>query len=409
MLRAGAASLEITPFVGGPMAGYADRTGGSVSVRDPLRAEALVLDGGRGSCAIVTADLIGFDASTSAAVRAAVQRRCGIVPERVMLAGTHTHWGPELREMRLAPETPLRAEHEAYLIMLTERIAEAVQRACERLRPARAGAASISAAGLAFNRRIVTNGTCEMAFRLPPEQLARATGPVDPELSVLRIADSSGGESIATLLNFGCHPVCSTDRPGELSADYPGHAKRLIERELGGVALFALGCAGDVVPARRGGDAALELGRAVGGLALRALAGLETGGEHALDCARRMLDLPLRDLASAQEPERVRRFFPEWAGKRERTVELQAFRLGPWPIVALPGEILAASGLDLKRRLAASPAFTLTMANTSAGYFPRRESFSEGGYEPTVSCFEPGSAERLIDEAGALAGELGAE
>src|SRR5204863_2511406 len=70
-------------------------------------------------------------------------------------------------------------------------------------------------------------------------------GPMDPTVAVARI-DAEDGETIATLVNYGCHPTTAGPDNRLLSPDYPGVVRQVVERALGGTCLFLQGAAGDV-------------------------------------------------------------------------------------------------------------------------------------------------------------------
>src|SRR5262249_62313952 len=70
-------------------------------------------------------------------------------------------------------------------------------------------------------------------------------GPMDPTVAVARI-DAEDGETIATLVNYGCHPTTAGPDNRLLSPDYPGVVRQVVERALGGACLFLQGAAGDV-------------------------------------------------------------------------------------------------------------------------------------------------------------------
>jgi hypothetical protein len=89
-------------------------------------------------------------------------------------------------------------------------------------------------------------------------------------------------------------------------------------------------------------------------------------------------------------------------------VEVMAIRVGELAIVGLPGEAFCELSMEIKRRSAARHTLVLGLANDAIGYLPTRESFAQGGYEPTVgsTLYEPGSAERLVDAAVNLLDQL---
>jgi hypothetical protein len=172
-----------------------------------------------------------------------------------------------------------------------------------------------------------------------------------------------------------------------ISADYPGYAKRLVETEEGGIGLFALGCAGDLVPIRRQGDSKRRLGLSLGAEVLKTLQWLPTVETAPLAARQLAVELPYK------EEKRVE-------GQPALRTELQALRVGEALLVGLPGEILVELGLAIRDRArSGNPLFLISLANESIGYVCHRRAYEEGGYENTSSRFTSGSGEALVEAA----------
>ncbi len=389
MLRAGASKVNITPFLGGPMAGYSARDRGSESIHDELHAKALVLDDGSTGVALITTDLIGIHRELAAQVRGLVEASVGLGPDRVWMTGSHTHFGPAVSPGGTEDEQA--GPHDrSYADVLAAKLTTAVKLAHDRLRPARLGAGATRAEGISYNRRLIRqDGKVEMSLTLPPPYEGLKFGPVDPEVGVLKVEGEADGESIASLVNFACHPVSSTDRRYEITADYPGYAMDLIESVEGGTCLFALGCAGNIVPIQRQGRSKRQVGLSLGGCALNALQWIRTTDRVRIRAARRSIELPLRNRRGR--------------GRKTRPTEVQVFWLGDIPVVGLPGEAFVELGLRIKKALDASPVLVVSLSNDSAGYIPVRRAYREGGYESRVSPYAPGCGELLVKEALELA------
>src|SRR6185437_12534984 len=97
-LRVGSARMVVTPPLGVSLAGsYSDRR--ADGVRDDLYARALVIEDGATPVAIVSVDILGVSAATTAGSRRLVERLCGIPGDQVLIAATHNHSGPLTREL----------------------------------------------------------------------------------------------------------------------------------------------------------------------------------------------------------------------------------------------------------------------------------------------------------------------
>src|SRR4051794_27553334 len=97
--KAGTATEKITPPTGFWMAGFAARTQPSRGTVSDLFTSALALeDNAGGRLIIVSVDLIAITQAIAEPVYAAVKRELGLPRERLILAASHTHFGPEFRD-----------------------------------------------------------------------------------------------------------------------------------------------------------------------------------------------------------------------------------------------------------------------------------------------------------------------
>ena len=65
----------------------------------------------------------------------------------------------------------------------------------------------------------------------------------------------------------------------------------------------------------------------------------------------------------------------------EMPLIIQAIRIGDLGIAAIPFEVFAQTGLDIKAQLTFKPTFTISLANGWNGYLPTPEQHQLGGYE----------------------------
>src|SRR5215212_4390590 len=251
-LSAGVARVTITPPIGIPMIGFAGR-GPAAGIHDDLTATALVLEGssaqlsgdGPGTVssrlAVIACDLLFLRSDEVGAVREAIGRLTDVPPDHVVIACSHTHYGP-LTEPGREEQAP---QVEAYLANLVHLLAGVVVMARARAVPCRLsfGQGDVS---IGINRRERTADGQIILGQNP-------SGPVDPRVSVLRV-DGLDGRPLAAVLNYACHPVSLGSQCTDISADFPGAARRLVEEETGAMCLFLQGAAGNINPLLMGWD-----------------------------------------------------------------------------------------------------------------------------------------------------------
>ena len=137
-LRAGAATANITPWLGIAMRGAFRDVTHADTVHDDLLAKALVLDDGARRIAFVLCDLTMMPRTMMDAVKERIAERCSIPADHVLIASTHTHSAPATVTIGFMEEQT------EYTAWATRKIADAVEVAVRRLQPARIGFASVS-------------------------------------------------------------------------------------------------------------------------------------------------------------------------------------------------------------------------------------------------------------------------
>ena len=416
-LQAGCAKVNVTSPLGLKLIGSYGKP--SDAVLDELHGRALVLSDGDNTVAIVSVDLLyaPLEELTNP-VRALAAERTGIPEENVMVCATHTHSGPDIfSNAKLDSESHIPDEEIdlAYRQTVVEKLASAVQMAHRDMQPAKIGAALGELPEVVYNRRprrddgkvemaftlpaeitatrkteVGPDGRTRVTFTLPPERAARTFGPIDPDVFVLRVEDT-GGQIVGSLVSFGCHPVCvypflST----AVSADYPARAMRVVEQAEGGICLFALGLAGNAVPIQRDVGPCDQIGKALGGEAVRRLQFVSTTGDVTLASRRRAFTLATKDTP----PKNIE-------------TEMQVLRLGDIYLLGLPGEILIEVGLEIKEKAGLDKLFVTSITNDSIGYVCHAEAYNEGAYEPTRGThLAPGAGEIVVEHALALLDEI---
>ncbi len=450
----GVARIDISPPAGITQGIWAAQTHQrAIGVDMPLYATSLVLQQRETITAIVDVDLLGFEPHQAQRIRDEVRRQTGIPAAAVRLCASHAHSGPNYFRQPLFNEGLDLLE--SYMGALPKRIAASVWEAQRKLTPVHLGFGSGSCA-IATNRRAkLADG--RVVVGINPD------GVVDPTVRVVRLANSEGA-TLATLFHYSCHPTVLAWDNQYVAPDYPGPARREVERATGALSLFLQGAAGNIGPIEGyTGDLSVyrRLGRALGleaaSVALQIQAPprrpqlvnvLESGasiavyrdeldlGSPVLQVTTRSVELPRRqdlpDLESAEATERhwferlenARKGAPQqevretlvaatraWAtaqsvrqhgGKTHLTWEIHAVTLGSCALIGVPGEPFLEVGLEIARH---SP-FPMTLfsgyTNGGLGYLPVASAFEEGGYEVEASPFEPEAASIVVRERLAL-------
>jgi hypothetical protein len=419
-LKGGCSKVNITSPLGIPLIGSEGKP--SDDILDELYAKALVLNDGRITIAIVSVDLLYVPLEeVTNTIREIIKEEIGIPGRNVFICATHTHSGPEVftrSKLRPEKEVPASEIDQFYLQTLIRKMAGAVLIAHKNMREVKIGAAKGQIPEILYNRRPKNNdGSVKMAFTLGPEVTATKKietdaegnvkvtftlpdeeaeldfGPIDPEVCVLRVEDMDGG-IVGSLVNFGCHPVSiypylSTT----ISADYPAYTTKVVEQMEGGICLFALGLAGNTVPIQRGVKPREQIGKALGGEALRRLQFVTTAGDVTLNALKKEIRFPIKTNSSSDKPRDVDE-------TNYITTEIQVLRLGDIYILGLPGEILVEVGLEIKRKAGLEKLFIISVSNDSIGYVCHSQAYEEGGYEPVSGTnLAKGAGEIMVREA----------
>lgn len=402
----------------------------STGVRDDLMATAFVLGTGDGhdgaaQFALVCCDLLSLTSDVIDRIRVAVRERTGISNDAVLVATSHTHYGPTIGGNGLTVSGESSPLVGPYVDNLVHTITGAVVMAASQLTPSRLlfgrGAVSVG-----VNRREHKNGTVILGQN--PE------GPFDPTVRVLRV-DTTDGRPLASVLNYACHPVSLGGACTEMSADFPGVARRLMEDDTGAMCLFLQGAAGDINPLLMGPqwNHLTRLGLPLGAEGIRAFWGAEPiqvtpsipirqralmlppmlpGSEQ--DALSRIGELEQRqEYVSANRPgsseaywiksrlSQLRRGLAVLRKEGEPIMvpaEISAVALGPEVgLITAPGEIFSEIGQRIVYRSAFPETFYAGYTNGMINYVPTRSAYPEGGYEVTHGCQVAAEAGELLE------------
>ncbi|ARU52175.1 hypothetical protein CBR64_12600 [Cellulosimicrobium cellulans] len=424
-----------------------------------------------------------------ATLRTTVLDATGLPVERLLVSLSHTHAGPVLCSGDA--DLPGGDRGVEYLRDLARAAAEAAAEAVGALRPATLEWAT-GHCGLASNREALLDGCAAGApgategssprplvgFN-PDAGTPRSPGadPADDTVVVGRLtarpAPAAGetpdgvahpGEpvTLATIVNYACHPTTLAWQNRLVSPDYVGAMRDLVERETGAPVAFLQGASGELAPREQyTGDTAVadRHGTSLGHAVLAALAELpppgtelelthvvESGAPLAVWEPAPSAVLPgsgtgarpdARTLAAVEEPVTLDlRDLPtwdeleaEWAGidPRSREERLRrarnlrdgyvtgptvphptwVWRVGEALLVAHPGEAYSRLQRTVRAHAGARPVVVANLTNGPGFvYLPPREAYDVGAYQAWQSPLAPGSLERLERHACAVVDDV---
>jgi hypothetical protein len=452
-LYAGAARRTINPLLGTGKAGL--RLFGSPiqAIETDLTATVLVLGDDDTKVAVVAVDLCVISMAEGGRLRSAVAEALGTPVTNVLLNLSHNHSAPALPEfmaMTDSPEdVPFRTRYERDLLTW---LVQAAEEADGRSQPARIGC-GWGESTIGVYRRETRDGR-DVLGEVPDH-------PIDPTVGVIRV-DDLDGNPIAVLFRYSAHPVTVGSRSQVASADYPGPAREVLERNLGGLALFLQGCGGNINPRVGIGyevdcrDTKNRVGLELGGEALKIAAQIRTNTRSGkrrplgnvpnilftpwepvhgptrthLAAAETTVPLEFDELPSLEKAReilahwqrtreerlgsdaldwevRAAQKYEHWATKLVAAVEdghpthdlqLQALRVNDILISAMNMEIFFETGLEIRARSPLPDTFVLGYTNGCFGYLPRGEDYPEGGWRIDESYAVPD----LIPQAWAM-------
>ncbi len=395
-LLAAFAEVDITPAVETVERGKRRRR--SFTVHDPLMARLCVLRQGGRTVVLGGIDVFELGCDFEGRVRAHLAGT-GIGGDSLLFSPSHVGMSPI-------------SHYGAYIIVFAQdliiddfeeecavRIASGIQEALAGLTPVRVSAGVGHAPDITRNRRwIKPNGAVEMVglkAEIPSGTAWKEQG-CDDAVRVVRF-DTVAGEQLGALVNFGCHALCSDDRYGHITADYPQHVAAVFRKVAGIPMVFTQGSIGEQIPVEaKGAGSARRIGRALGAQALYVFEQIAPSempvlGVHSADAT-----VPARQVA--EEPEamrfdlrnsraRYRRYLYERFHKNPViTYPIRAVTLGDdLAIVAMPGEVFHETVLAIQEASPFSHTIVLSRAAREVGYVPVPGAFTQGGMEPALT------------------------
>lgn len=413
-LKVGISSLDITPPVGVPLAGYG---GGhrrslppdwgndspfahyfrpSEGKRDPIRAKTLYLEKDGKKLVFISLDVVGVTADVRDDLLKKI-KYLGIGENELFISATHTHSGPGTLSRN--PLWQLLAmdkfQSMIYQAVLND-LMYSVQAAVMRARPAELFTTSFETQGLQKNRRDPSRGTDTTANLL--------------------LARDLNGQWLGGIVNYSIHATSFGTGNLHYSADIAGEIEKRLRMEFdskntnaayGSIFLFINGSEGDVSPYKAGVGRMKEIANSF----------IEQG-QQAFSNPRKIeptwevkshvvyLEHPTFNLAGCintpdlSETERIRRLRVPLMKVVSNKAPIWTVQLGELLFMTWPGEPNTSLGRMLKaqaREKGFDNAWVFGLTNDHLSYFTSEDEYHEGGYESCASFYGSRGGEKIVD------------
>ncbi|MFA6473225.1 MAG: neutral/alkaline non-lysosomal ceramidase N-terminal domain-containing protein [Candidatus Latescibacterota bacterium] len=417
-LLAGVGRMDITPPGNCFLEGFAGRDHTAEGIHDPLEVTALALSTLQKDAVVISVDILDIPDAIIDILWEKIYTRFNLEPRQILLNSSHTHAGP-MTWPRIDPDQyPERNRcfpDPEYIEKLVGNTVIAVEKAFESRRPASASC-GIGDTHIGICRRAKDIST----YRGPASGYlgiyANYPNPfneIDRTCPVIQFTDPFGAP-IALIFGASCHPTTMSHDNYLVSAEYPGAARRIIERHLEAPALFLQGISGDVKPRQVALEDSFRSGtyedvEAVGAELAKDVFRILDSGLKPLDIRLRFalerFPVPLdpgwdekmyHKYLDIKQPIHRKIWAEWWLDKinrgetvpREIPMTLSIFELSKeLRFACLAGEVLTGMGLKVKKHFPQGITLPLGYSNGRTGYIPDAGVLREGGYEAVESIF----------------------
>lgn len=447
-LYAGFSRVNITPMMGIEMYGYYS-TREADGVLDDLEINTIALADGDTKALLIAVDHCGMTRSIIAKFQENISKVTGVPTDCIYICASHAHTGPYLvdrsgvkDDSQLAniintnPGEAQKQLQQEYYQFFYHKIADAAKFAMEDLKPATMSWGRNQAPGVGFIRRYrMKDGTTRTNPGVMNPDILEPIGKPDEEVGVVRFARENADDIV--LVSFGNHPDVIGGT--KLSADWPGHTRRTLERAISGLkCAFFTGTMGDVnhintsskTYAGKGYALSTHIGQVVAGSVLQILGNLKPEENPTLRASQRVIHVPsnmpnpedmaeahrINDLHNAGRDDELKglgmkgtaivaqaaRMVRLEHGPAAFDMTLSAVAIGKVALLGIPGQHFACAGLEMKKIPGWDLIMPTSQTNGAEGYFPPMAGYEEGGYESVSSNFKAGVSEQLIAESAEL-------
>jgi hypothetical protein len=405
-LRIALFDADITPPLGSPLCDALVKP--AKEIVDPLHARGIVLLTDDKPIVLCALDWVGIGNSGHTAFRDALATAAGTTRERVCVHCLHQHDAPgcdfHADDVLAAYGLGNQLFNVAFARKAIERVAAAIAKSMQH--PHTVTHLSIGKAKVdqvASNRRVMgPDGKVKYvrySSTKDPKIRAEPEGLIDPNVQLLGFWD--GEKPLAVLTYYATHPQ-SYYGGGGVSCDFPGLARGLRDKAVGGVVHIHFNGASGNVTAGKYNDGN-PLNRMI--LAERLAKGMKEAYDKAQRIPLRSADVSWRvtavalpvskqynskDLearvADAKVPvaERLRAARNlVWARRCEAgdKIDIACLKIGPAYVLHMPGELFIEYQLAAQRMRSEAPVMMAAYGDYGPGYIGTAIAYIQGGYE----------------------------
>ena len=427
-LKAGAATVNITPQESHFLFGYPFVDRMSTGTHDDLLSSALYLTDGKNQVLFISNDVIYVSKASTARIREGISKETGIQASNILVAATHTHSAPVTIDVVISANDPIVPKVDRnYLGFMEESTVKAACRAVENAESAEIAVVVGDATGVGTNRH-------------NPEWAK------DTDVPAMFVKNKNNDEFIGCMLVCNMHPTILHEDSTLYSGDFPYFVRKTLQEVVLGTdkpVVYFTGTAGNQSPRHvtkaNTFEEAGRIGQIVADSIISKLTETVTFSSHApISVAQKFVDLPKRTFPSvewAREhrdktkkrfeelkknskiPQEIRTAEVNWFGSEELLylselarenelekayrsslpAEIQIIKAGEWKFAAWPGEVFVEYGIELKNQ--AEKVALITYANGELqGYIVTKEAQDGGYYEAGNSFFDHKAGELMLAE-----------
>lgn len=214
-------------------------------INDPIWARCLIITHKNEYVIFIVYDLIGLLQNRIAQIKDELEK-IGIDRNKVIISCTHNHQGPDTIGL-WGYKIGKSGINKEYLDEIVNKTIKLVKNTLPMLQPAKVkfGKIRIRDISASYNGTYF-GGNNPLSYQIGLINDIRDPVIVDDMLLVMKF-DSLKGKTIATFVNWTGHPEVLGSNNNYLTSDYVHYLREKVEKDLGGISIFAIGATGGMM------------------------------------------------------------------------------------------------------------------------------------------------------------------